>query len=94
MEIELQFRRVQDKLLELVKTSQLLRKENIRLVSELGLLREKETGWTGELEKMRQTIQVLRAASSRMDEADKKEFEKTINHYIKDIDHCIGMLSD
>ncbi len=29
-----------------------------------------------------------------MTEADQKEFEKRINHYIKEIDKCIGLLSD
>jgi len=29
-----------------------------------------------------------------MTEADQKEFEKRINQYIKEIDKCIGLLSD
>ena len=30
----------------------------------------------------------------RPDEADKKAFEKNINQYIREIDKCIGILSE
>ena len=94
IELEIQIRRVQDKLLELVKSYQSLKKENSKLISEVASLKKKETLQREEMEKMLETIQVLKASAGRMDEADQKEFEKHINQYIKEIDHCIGMLSD
>lgn len=94
IELEIQIRRVQDKLLELVKSYQSLKKENSKLISEVASLKKKETLQREEMEKMLETIQVLKASAGRMDEADQKEFEKHINQYIKEIDHCIGMLSE
>ena len=93
-ELELQIRRVQDKLSVLIKSYQSVQKENSKLVAEVASLKEKETLQKAEMEKMLETIQVLKVSSGKMDEADQKEFEKHINQYIKEIDHCIGMLSE
>ncbi|MEJ7672080.1 MAG: hypothetical protein WKF59_05100 [Chitinophagaceae bacterium] len=41
-----------------------------------------------------QKVNILKAASGEMSETDQKEFEKRINLYIKEIDKCIGLLSD
>ena len=41
-----------------------------------------------------QKVNILKAASGQMTETDQKEFEKKINGYIKEIDKCIGLLSD
>ncbi|MBX2939585.1 MAG: hypothetical protein KF880_05870 [Ferruginibacter sp.] len=38
--------------------------------------------------------QVLLAATGKMNTADKAAFESTLNKYIREIDKCIGMLSE
>lgn len=38
--------------------------------------------------------QILMAAAGIMSAADKAAFESTINKYIREIDKCIGMLSE
>lgn len=38
--------------------------------------------------------QILMAAAGKMSPADKAAFESTINKYIREIDKCIGMLSE
>ncbi|HRN79467.1 MAG TPA: hypothetical protein PKY29_00130 [Ferruginibacter sp.] len=38
--------------------------------------------------------QVLLAATGKMNAADKAAFESTLNKYIREIDKCIGMLSE
>ena len=43
---------------------------------------------------MEQKVSVLKAAAGDMNDKDKKDFDKRINQYIKEIDKCIGLLSD
>jgi hypothetical protein len=38
-------------------------------------------------------VNVLKVSTGQMDEASKKAFEKQLNHYIREIDRCIAMLS-
>ena len=42
---------------------------------------------------MDEQVSLLKASSGKMDEASRKAFEKQLNHYIKEIDRCIAMLS-
>lgn len=37
---------------------------------------------------------ILQAAAGNMNEPDKKEFEKLISKYLRDIDKCIALLSE
>jgi len=39
-------------------------------------------------------VAVLKTATNNMSEADKKELEKKLNHYLKEIDRCIEMLGE
>jgi len=40
------------------------------------------------------TLQKEQASSGQMTHKDQKEFEKKISQYIKEIDKCIGILSE
>ncbi|MBD0368004.1 MAG: hypothetical protein ICV53_18105, partial [Flavisolibacter sp.] len=42
---------------------------------------------------LHQQIAILKMAAGEMDTKDKKDFEKQINQYIRDIDKCIAHLS-
>ena len=42
---------------------------------------------------MEEQVNLLKASSGQMDEPSKKAFEKQLNHYIREIDRCIAMLS-
>ena len=46
------------------------------------------------INKLEQQVAILKSAAGQMTEPDKKLFEKHINQYIKDIDKCIGLLSE
>jgi hypothetical protein len=39
-------------------------------------------------------VEVLKITSGNWEENDKKEFEKRINHYLREIDKCINLLSE
>jgi predicted nucleic acid-binding Zn-ribbon protein len=93
-DLELQIKRVQEKLQQLLKKHDELVKENHRLKKEL----EKMNGQTSQhqqtIETLKQQVAVLKLSSGNWDEQDKKEFEKRINQYIKEIDKCIALLSE
>ena len=92
--LEDHIRSVNEKLQQLLKNHSALKKENELLKSSLGALREKEVEYKYALHEMEQRVSVLRAASTDMNGTDKKDFEKRINQYIKEIDKCIGLLSE
>ena len=94
MDIDEQTRIVQNKLIKLVNTHNSTRKENIRLEGEITTLRNIVKGQEAELEKFKEAILILKASAGSMGEKEKKEFEKHINQYIRDIEHCIGILSE
>ncbi len=93
-ELEQHIKRINDKLQQLLKNYQQLQKDNERqgkLIDTLQQLKEKDMQQINELQ---EKVTVLKAASGQMNETDKKEFEKNINRYIREIDKCIGMLSE
>jgi hypothetical protein len=47
----------------------------------------------GKVSQMEEQVNLLKASSGQMDETSKKAFEKQLNHYIREIDRCIAMLS-
>jgi CHASE3 domain sensor protein len=83
-----------NKLQQLLKQYQLLQKENEQLKNsliELKLSRENDLLRISQFE---QQAGILKSAAGKMDEADKKIFEKQINQYIREIDKCIALLSE
>ena len=91
--LENDIKRINTKLQQLLKNYQLLQKDNQKqqnLIEELKQAKEKDNlQITALLEK----ITILKAAAGKMNEADKKTFEKNISRYIREIDKCIGILS-
>ena len=93
-DLEQHIKRINDKLQQLLKNYQQLQKDNERqgrLIDTLQQAKEKDMQQVSELQ---EKVSILKAASGQMNEADKKEFEKNINRYIREIDKCIGLLSE
>lgn len=93
MSVDQQFNIVSEKLQLLLKQYNRLQKENERLKEELLESRNKETETSHRMQELQQQISILKVASGDMTEKDKKEFEKKINQYIREIDKCISFLS-
>jgi translation initiation factor 2B subunit (eIF-2B alpha/beta/delta family) len=93
-EIEIQLKRIQDKLQQVLKDYSALQKENLRLKEELDKNRTQSFTNQQTIEELKQQVDVLKITSGDWDEKDKKEFEKRINSYIKEIDRCIALLSE
>jgi len=93
-EIEDHIKRVSNKLQQLLKQYLFLQKENEKLkesVKELQLAKEQESE---QISRLQQQVSILKTSIGQMTETDKKIFEKQINQYIKEIDKCIGLLSE
>lgn len=91
---EEQLKRIQDKLQQLLKQQVTVRKENEKLKEELGIAREKLSLQQLYLDELRQQVSILKLNAGGMNERDKKEIEKKINSYLKEIDRCIALLGE
>lgn len=87
-------KRIQDKLQQLLKNHTALQKENSRLKDELDKTKQQAGQQHKNIEVLKQQVNVLKMGAVEMNDADKKEFEKRINSYIKEIDRCIALLSE
>lgn len=92
--IDQQFNTLNEKLQLLLKHLGQLQRENSQLRTELQKAREQEAAAAAEAEALRQQAGVLKFAALEMPERDKKEFERTITRYIRQLDKCIAYLSN
>ncbi len=92
--LEIQLKRIQEKLQQVLKQNATLQKENTKLKEELGKYTKHSLVYQQNISDLKQQVEVLKITSGNWEDADKKEFEKRINAYIKEIDRCIAMLSE
>jgi hypothetical protein len=90
---EIQLKRIQSKLQQLVKQFAAIQKENALLKEELISVQLELVASNAGMDKLKQQLDVLKYSNGEMNEIDKKDFEKKINLYVKEIDRCIVMLS-
>lgn len=93
MSLDQQFNTLNDKLQQLLKNMARLQKENERLQTELLEAKSRETAAQYDISQLKQQAAILKYAAGEMNEKDKKEFEKKISQYIREIDKCIAFLS-
>ncbi|MBK7557891.1 MAG: hypothetical protein IPO42_07285 [Chitinophagaceae bacterium] len=93
-ELEQHIKRINSKLQQLLKNYQLLQKDNQRQSDLIKELQEAKANDRGQITALQEKITILKAAAGKMNDADKKAFEKNISSYIREIDKCIGILSE
>ena len=93
MALDQYFNTINEKLQLLLRQQSRLKKENERLRVELQEWRSKEEVYQQQISELGQQIQILKLGAGEMNEKDKKDFERKINQYIKEIDKCISYLS-
>ncbi len=93
-DLEANIKRINNKLQQLLKQYQFAQKENERLNKEIREQKDKQQQQFQRIDELQQQVSILKSAAGKMGETDKKEFEKRINQYIKEIDKCIGLLSE
>ena len=89
-----QIKRVTEKLQEVLKKYDQLQKENEKLRSEMMPAKQREMAFMDQIANLEQKVMVLKTSSGKMDDADKKELDKKLHGYLKEIDRCISMLSE
>lgn len=92
--VEQHIQRINEKIQQLLKQYRASQKENEKLRKELADIKSLHTERSQLIDELEQKVAILKTATNNMTEADKKELEKRLNHYIKEIDRCIGMLSE
>ncbi len=92
--VKADLQRIQEKLKELLQQQQLLKKQNEQLQTSLVASQQKNLQQQQRVEELQQQIAVLKMNTAQLDQQDKKELEKKINQYIKEIDRCIAQLGD
>ena len=91
---EQQLKRIQEKLQALLKQHAGLQKENARLKDELNNMRHTQQDQLQNLDALKQQVSILKAGGGGLNAVDKKEFERRINSYLKEIDRCIALLGE
>lgn len=91
---EQHLKRIQDKLQQLLKHHAFLQKENSKLKEELETALQKVSTQQKAGDALKQQVSILKVSSGELSETDKKEFEKRINGYLKEIDRCIALLGE
>ena len=92
---EHQLKRIQDKFSLMVKNYQGLQKENEKMKSDFQKLSERCDALGREAEKLRQQSEIMKYNSNgTMQEVEKKDLEKRLNQYVREINRCIALLND
>lgn len=86
--------RIQQKLQQLVQHQQKLRAENQQLRAQLASSAEEKQVLIGQITQLQEQIGLLKMNSGSLENQDKKEMEKKINQYIREIDRCIAQLGE
>jgi len=93
-ELDVHIKRIQEKLQRLLKQHNDLQKENGQLKKELERSVKQSLQHQQTIETMKQQVEVLKVSSGTMSENDKRDFERRITQYIREIDKCIALLGE
>ena len=91
---EQHLKRIHDKLQQLLKNHTALQKENTQLRQEIEKSKKHTAQQQKSIEDLKQQLDIVKLSTRKMSTADKKELEKRINSYLKEIDRCIALLSE
>ena len=81
------------KMQQLAKKHQQLEKENYKLKQELVIIKKQVDEKKQGFEIMEMQNAMLKASQQQLDDKEKRDLEKKLNHFIKEIDRCIEMLT-
>jgi hypothetical protein len=90
--IELQLNRIQNKLQQLLKQQAVLQKENLLLNDELEKIKKQNSVHQQTADTLKQQVEVMKITAGSWNDQDKKDFDKRITGYIKEIDKCIAVM--
>jgi len=91
--LNIQLHQIQQKLQRLIKSFTLLQKENKQLKKELEKKQDLIVKNEQLISTLQQQLNVLRLTKENVSSTDKKQLEKEINNYLKEIDRCLSLLN-
>ena len=92
--LEQHIQRINEKLQQLLKQYRAVQKENEKLKKELTGIKDLQSERNRQIDELEQKVSILKTATNNLNEEDRRDLEKRINHYVKEIDRCIGLLSE
>jgi len=92
--LEQHIQRINEKVQQLLKQYRASQKEAEKLRKELADIKSLQLERTKQMDELKQKVAILKTATNNLNEADKKDLEKRLNQYIREIDRCIAMLSE
>jgi chromosome segregation ATPase len=92
--LEANLKRILDKVQQLMRRSKAMQQESDRLRRTLTETEEKLRQAQEQTNLLRLQLDVLKMNAGELNTADKKEIEKKLNGYLKEIDRCIALLSE
>jgi chromosome segregation ATPase len=92
--LEANLKRILDKVQQLMRRSKAMQQESDRLRRTLTETEEKLRQAQEQINLLRMQLDVLKMNAGELNTADKKEIEKKLNGYLKEIDRCIALLSE
>lgn len=91
--LENQVKSLHQKIQLLIKQQSGMLKEHDRLKAENQVNKKTIEAQQAVIAQLQQQVELLKIGTGNWNEQDKKNFEKRINSYIKEIDKCINLLS-
>lgn len=85
---------ISNKLQLLLKKYAALQKDNASLNRKIELYEEREKQTLQKIDSLEMQARILTASAGSMNKEEKKNFEKKISQYIKDLDKCMAMLNN
>ncbi|MBM3159174.1 MAG: hypothetical protein FJZ69_05385 [Bacteroidetes bacterium] len=92
--LQIDLERIQQKLQQLVQYQQKLRAENQVLREQVAKSVEEKEILAAQISQLQEQIGLLKLNNGTLESQDKKEMEKKINQYIREIDRCIAQLGE
>jgi len=92
--LEQHIQRINEKLQQLLKQYRASQKETEKFKKELADIKSLQNEKIRQMEELEQKVAILKTATNNLNEDDKKDLEKRLNQYIREIDRCIAMLSE
>jgi chromosome segregation ATPase len=89
-----QLKRIGLKLQAMAKDYRRLQKEKQALDASLQQARKQLDEYRERIETLEQQLAVWKMSAGSLNEADKKELEKRLNYYIREIDRCVSFLQE
>lgn len=91
-EANLRIQQIGQKVQQLVKKYERLQREHEYLKLENQAQLEQIETLETTVTSLEDQLAILKSATTQMDEGERKDFEKRINHFVRDIDKVIGHL--